>query len=87
MKNRFKVSAKEGRVLLLRKRWLAIPGAVLCVCALCLLTNLPAYVSASSTQRQLPIYCVQRDYKTCALSFDAAWGDVILRHTRADTFQ
>ena len=31
MKNRFKVSAKEGRVLLLRKRWLAIPGAVLCV--------------------------------------------------------
>ena len=47
-----------------------------CVCALCLLTNLPAYVTASAAQRQLPIYCVQRDYKVCSLSFDAAWGDV-----------
>lgn len=83
----FKPSAKERKILLLRKGWLAIPGALLCVCALCLLTNLPAYVSASAAQRQLPIYCVQRDYKTCSLSFDAAWGDVILRHTRADTFQ
>ena len=34
-----------------------------------------SYVSASTTERQLPIYCVQRDYKTCALSFDAAWGN------------
>ena len=31
--------------------------------------------SASTTERQLPIYCVQLDYKTCALSFDAAWGN------------
>ena len=39
------------------------------------MTTLPSYVSASTTERQLPIYCVQRDYKTCALSFDAAWGN------------
>ncbi len=70
-----KPPAKEGKVFLLRKRWLAIPGALLCVCALCLVVNLPTYVSASATPRQLPIYCVQRDYKTCALSFDAAWGN------------
>ena len=67
--------AKERKVVFLRKRWLAIPGALLCICALCLVTTLPSYVSASTTERQLPIYCVQRDYKTCALSFDAAWGN------------
>lgn len=72
------------RVFLLRKRYLAIPAALLAVCALCLITTLPTYVSASTTQRQLPIYCVQRDYKTCALSFDAAWGNGMLRHALFD---
>lgn len=63
--------AKERKVVFWRKRWLAIPGALLCICALCLVTTLPSYVSASTTERQLPIYCVQRDYKTCALSLNA----------------
>ena len=36
--------------------------------------NAPA-VMASATQRQLPIYCVQRDQKMIAISFDAAWGN------------
>ncbi len=72
---RFHKELHKGKILLLRKRWLAVPGALLCVCALCLLTNLPAYVTASAAQRQLPIYCVQRDYKVCSLSFDAAWGN------------
>jgi hypothetical protein len=40
--------------------------------------NAPAVV-ASATQRQLPIYCVQRDQKMISISFDAAWGDVIIR--------
>ena len=39
----------------------------------------PAVISASGTARQLPIYCVQRDQKLVSISFDAAWGDVILR--------
>ena len=77
--------AKERKVVFLRKRWLAIPGALLCICALCLVTALPSYVSASTTERQLPIYCVQRDYKTCALSFDAAWGNEDTQ-TLIDTF-
>lgn len=59
----------------LRKRALAIPGAILAVCALCLATNLPAAVTTAATDRQLPIYCVQRDQKVCALTFDAAWGN------------
>ena len=37
--------------------------------------NLPAAVGAASTNRQLPIYCVQRDQKVVSLSFDAAWGN------------
>ena len=36
--------------------------------------NAPA-VMASATQRQLPIYCVQRDQKMVSISFDAAWGN------------
>lgn len=64
---------------LLRRRVIAIPLALLCVCALCFATNLPSYVTANTAQRQLPIYCVQRDYKVCSLSFDAAWGNVSLR--------
>ena len=31
--------AKERKVVFLRKRWLAIPGALLCICALCLVTT------------------------------------------------
>ena len=39
----------------------------------------PAAVSVAGTSRQLPIYCVQRDQKVVSISFDAAWGDAILR--------
>lgn len=38
-------------------------------------TNSPAVVGVSASDRQLPIYCVKRDDKTVALSFDAAWGN------------
>lgn len=38
-------------------------------------TNSPAVVGVSAGDRQLPIYCVQRDDKAVALSFDAAWGN------------
>ena len=63
------------RVFFVRKRTLAIPAGLAAVCALCLITTLPSYVSAASTQRQLPIYCVQREDKVCSLTFDAAWGN------------
>ena len=43
--------------------------------AILLAATMPAAVSASATERQLPIYCVNRDQKVCAISFDAAWGD------------
>ncbi len=35
----------------------------------------PAAVSAAVTDRELPVYSVQRDGKFCSLTFDAAWGN------------
>ena len=37
--------------------------------------NAPAVITASTTARQLPIYCVARDQKVVSISFDAAWGN------------
>ncbi len=37
--------------------------------------NSPAVVGVSASDRELPIYCVQREDKCVALSFDAAWGN------------
>lgn len=32
-------------------------------------------VQTASTDRKIPIYCVDSDKKECAISFDAAWGN------------
>ena len=61
------------KFLILRRRTLAVLA-----CALAATAMFAAEASASS--RQLPIYCVQRDQKMLSISFDAAWGDVKLRH-------
>ena len=37
--------------------------------------NSPALVGVAASNRQLPVYCVQRDDRTVAISFDAAWGN------------
>ena len=39
------------------------------------MVNHPAVVGASAATRQLPIYCVEKDYKVLSISFDAAWGN------------
>lgn len=62
------------RFLLLRRRWLALGGAVLAAAAIFWAVSSPAAVRAAATQRQLPIYCVEKDYKVLSISFDAAWG-------------
>lgn len=56
--------------------------------------NSPAIVGASATQRQLPVYSVQRSDKAAAISFDAAWGnedtqtliDILREHDVRTTF-
>lgn len=72
----------EGiRIFVVRKRWWTAGICLLLAAVMFCVVNYPAAVGASAATRQLPIYCVQREQKLVAISFDAAWGDVILRHT------
>ena len=59
---------------ILRRRHLALLSAAIIAAIIFTAVNAPAAVSASASARQLPIYCVDRDQKVCAISFDAAWG-------------
>lgn len=63
------------KFLLRHNRLLSGVGLVLVIVLIFWTVNSPAIIGASATQRQLPIYCVQRDDKVVALSFDAAWGN------------
>ena len=66
---------RPRKLFVVPKRYLAVPAALLCICALCLLVNLPASVTTAAAGRQLPIYCVQQEEKMVSLTFDAAWGN------------
>ena len=57
------------------RRAIAVLLAVCAVTAIFALVYSPAFVGASATQRQLPVYSVGRDGKFCSLTFDAAWGN------------
>lgn len=63
------------KILFLRHKYITILAGVLMAAGVFLAVTVPAAVSASATERQLPIYCVNRDQKVCSISFDAAWGD------------
>lgn len=70
---------RSVRIFLISRKWV-VSGVCLTLAALMFcLVNYPAVVGVSAASRQLPIYCVQRDQKLVAISFDAAWGNVILR--------
>ena len=63
------------KIITKHKKVLSGLGLVLAVVLIFWTVNNPAIVGASATQRQLPIYCVQREDKAVSLSFDAAWGN------------
>ena len=63
------------RVFCLNRRFLAAIACLLAAAAILTLVNHPAVVGANAATRQLPIYCVQKDYKVLSISFDAAWGN------------
>ena len=63
------------KLFLVRRKLITAVACLLLAAGMFYVVNHPAIVGAAATTRQLPIYCVQRDYKTCALSFDAAWGN------------
>ena len=63
------------KILLLRRRYMVVAAALLLAAALFTAVTYPAAVAAGTTQRQLPIYSVERDQPLCSISFDAAWGN------------
>ena len=71
------MEGKRGtvRILLLRRKWWGTAAVLLAATAMLWVAGRPAAVGASATERQLPIYCVEKDYKVASLSFDAAWGN------------
>lgn len=69
------------KVFFLKRRLFSAAACLLAAAGIFYLVNFPPAVGAAASARQLPIYCVQRDQKLVSISFDAAWGDVILRHT------
>ena len=60
---------------------LTVAAAAAAGLALCLLCAIPRAAVAAATQRDLPIYCVQKDSNVCSLTFDAAWGDAKVRQS------
>lgn len=62
-------------VLHKHKRVLSALALLLAVILIFWTVNSPVLVGASASQRQLPVYCVQRRDKVAAISFDAAWGN------------
>ncbi len=63
------------RFFLVRRKILNAALCLLAAAAMFYVVDRPAFIKASASERQLPIYCVQRDQKMVSISFDAAWGD------------
>ena len=62
-------------ILKKNKAVLSALGFILAIALIFWAVNSPAIVGVSAAQRKLPIYSVQRNDKTVAISFDAAWGN------------
>ena len=62
------------KFFLVKRRMVTAAACVLAAVVMFTAVNAPAVV-ASATDRQLPIYCVERDQKMISISFDAAWGN------------
>lgn len=62
------------------KKW-TVTAALAVGIALALFAAIPRAITTAATQRDLPIYCVQKDSKVCSLTFDAAWGDAKVRQS------
>lgn len=67
----------NGILKKIRSRKAVVSGAalVLLVALIFWAVNSPAVVGVAVSDRELPIYCVERKDKVVALSFDAAWGN------------
>ena len=66
---------KGAKIFYLCRKLIAAAACAAAAVMMFWVVNHPAVVGASATTRQLPIYCVQKDYKVLSISFDAAWGN------------
>ena len=64
-----------GKFIKRNRKFLSTMSFLLAIVMMFWVISSPAVVGASVSTRQLPVYCVQRDDKLVALSFDAAWGN------------
>ncbi len=66
---------EKVRIWFIGRRWWSVCACLCLAAVMFYVVNYPAAIGASASTRQLPIYCVQRDQKLVAISFDAAWGN------------
>jgi peptidoglycan/xylan/chitin deacetylase (PgdA/CDA1 family) len=64
------------KIMVLKKKTACAAACILALCAAVGAVAVPALAGAWRADRKLPIYCVDTRQKACAISFDAAWGDV-----------
>ena len=71
---------KRTHIFFLKRRYVLAMALLAISAAIFYVVSYPAAQAAYATDRQLPIYCVDcGEEKRCAISFDAAWGDVRVR--------
>jgi hypothetical protein len=73
------------RIFLFKRRWLTTLG---CLCASALIVWMvsnPGAIGAAAQNRALPVYrvAVPEGEKVAAITFDAAWDDVRMRHSKS----
>ena len=74
------MNRKPIRIFCIRKAWWQIALTACLALAMFLVVAKPPFVETAASPRQLPIYCVDRGgQKLISISFDAAWGNVIMR--------
>jgi len=67
---------KHLHILTIKRGYLAAATVLIVTAGIFALVGAPTAIEASTTVRQLPIYCVDcSETKRCAISFDAAWGN------------
>ena len=71
----FMMTGKTGGFLSRQNKFTSGAALVLAVAAIFAFVYSPRVVGAAVTERELPVYSVERDGKFVSLSFDAAWGN------------
>ena len=71
----YMTTGKTGGFLSRQNKFASGAALVLAVAAIFAFVYSPRVVGAAVTERELPVYSVERDGKFVSLSFDAAWGN------------